>query len=28
VDVAYATGTVLGATRVYWQPIIPATGGE
>ncbi len=25
VDVAYATGTVLGAARVQWQPIIPAT---
>ncbi len=25
VDVAYATGTVLGAARVQWQPIIPPT---
>jgi outer membrane protein len=28
VDVAYATGTVLGATRVQWQPIIPVTNAE
>jgi outer membrane protein len=25
VDVAYATGTVLGAARVQWQPIVPPT---
>jgi outer membrane protein len=25
VDVAYATGTVLGAARVQWQPIVPET---
>jgi outer membrane protein TolC len=25
VDVAYATGTVLGAARVHWQPAIPET---
>lgn len=28
VDVAYATGTVLGAARVQWQPIVPATNVE
>ncbi len=28
VDVAYATGTVLGAARVHWQPTIPGTDVE
>jgi outer membrane protein len=28
VDVAYATGTVLGAARIQWQPIIPPTGDK
>ncbi len=26
VDVAYATGTVLGAARIQWEPIVPPTG--
>jgi outer membrane protein TolC len=25
VDMAYATGTVLGAARIQWEPIVPAT---
>jgi outer membrane protein TolC len=25
VDLAYATGTVLGAARIQWEPIVPAT---
>jgi len=28
VDLAYATGTLLGATRVSWEPIIPETDVE
>jgi outer membrane protein TolC len=28
VDVAYATGTVLGAARVHWQPAIPETNAQ
>jgi outer membrane protein len=28
VDLAYATGTLLGATRVSWEPIVPETGGK
>jgi hypothetical protein len=23
VDLAYATGTVLGAARIHWEPIVP-----
>ena len=23
VDLAYATGTVLGAARIQWEPIVP-----
>jgi outer membrane protein len=26
VDMAYATGTVLGAARIQWEPIVPPTG--
>lgn len=28
VDVAYATGTLLGSAKVRWEPIIPATDSE
>ncbi len=28
VDLAYATGTLLGATRVSWEPIVPETDVE
>jgi len=28
VDVAYATGTLLGAAKVQWTPIIPQTAGD
>jgi outer membrane protein TolC len=28
VDVAVATGTLLGSDKVHWEPIIPATGAE
>jgi outer membrane protein len=28
VDLAYATGTVLGADRIQWEPIVPPTGGN
>jgi len=28
VDLAYATGTVLGAARIQWEPIVPAAGVE
>jgi len=28
VDLAYATGTLLGATKVSWEPIVPATDVE
>lgn len=28
VDLAYATGTVLGSTKVGWEPIVPPTDGE
>ncbi len=28
VDVAYATGTILGAARIQWEPIVPETGVE
>jgi outer membrane protein len=28
VDLAYATGTVLGAARIQWEPIVPETGGH
>jgi outer membrane protein len=27
IDLAFATGTVLGATRVRWEPIVPPTKG-
>lgn len=27
VDLAYATGTVLGAARIQWEPIVPVAGG-
>ena len=26
VDMAYATGTILGAARIQWEPIVPADG--
>jgi outer membrane protein TolC len=26
VDLAYATGTILGAARIQWEPIVPETG--
>jgi len=28
VDLAYATGTILGAAKVRWEPIIPQTGND
>lgn len=28
VDVAYATGTILGAARIQWEPIVPPTDDE
>jgi outer membrane protein len=28
VDLAYATGTILGAARVHWEPIVPPTDVE
>jgi outer membrane protein len=28
VDLAYATGTLLGAARIHWDPIVPETGAE
>jgi len=28
VDMAYATGTILGAARIQWEPIVPATDIE
>jgi outer membrane protein TolC len=28
VDVAYATGTLLGAARIRWEPIVPETDGN
>ena len=28
VDLAYATGTLLGAARVEWEPIVPAAEME
>ena len=28
VDLAYATGTLLGAAKVHWEPIIPATDAD
>jgi outer membrane protein len=28
VDLAYATGTILGAARIQWEPIVPETGAE
>jgi len=28
VDVAYATGTILGAARIQWEPIVPPTDAD
>ena len=28
VDVAYATGTLLGSAKIRWEPIIPETDVE
>ncbi len=28
VDLAYATGTILGAARIHWEPIVPETDGN
>ena len=28
VDLAYATGTLLGAARIHWEPIVPPTDVE
>jgi outer membrane protein len=28
VDLAYATGTILGADRIQWEPIVPPTNGN
>ncbi len=28
VDLAYATGTILGAAKVRWEPIVPQTAGD
>ncbi len=28
VDLAYATGTILGAAKIQWEPIVPATGTD
>jgi outer membrane protein TolC len=28
VDLAYATGTLLGAAKIQWEPIVPQTGAK